>query len=169
MKIDNFLGFNLLFIISLIANNDNSFKDGNGVFEKYSTTSSLYTNLNEDQIPDKMIGAISILSGEYFSEINKSTIEFFESILKNINSKDDNRLSFNKNISKEEFEEKCQKFQKALYYFTQNMKKLRGYVLCVDFDNISFKLRKKEEVITHIYSLRTEMGKFASHTDVLPK
>lgn len=174
MKNINFVIFvyNLLFAVDFIADNNffkdqsnDSYFDGNRKDVNACLPDlDMKSGLNKYSTPDKNIGAISILDGEYFSEINKNTIEFFESILKNMHSKDGKRLSFNKNISKEEYDEKCSKFKNALYYFTQNMKKLNGYVLCVNFDNISFKLRKREDVIAHIYDLKTSIEQFNTDT-----
>lgn len=152
-----------LFVGYFSTNNDGILCDKNINDSDNIRIKSLCSIYSQDSVdlkkvtePEEDIIAISIPNGGYITDINQKTIEFFESIFDSVNSEDQNGLIIDKNISKEEYEEECRKFKDALYYFIQNMKKLKKYVLCVNFENTSFCLRKKDEMRVYLKNITCE-------------
>lgn len=157
------LFYSFLFVGYFSTNNDSILGDKNINDSDNIRIKSLCSIYSQDGVdlkkvtePEEDIIAISIPNGGYITDIKQKVIDFFESIFDNINSENQNGLIIDKNISKEEYEEECRKFKDALYYFMQNMKKLKGYVLCVNFENASFCLRKKDEIHSYLKDVTYE-------------
>lgn len=168
------LFYSFLFIEYFSTNNDSILSDKNINNSCDIQVNNLRGICSRDSIdlkkvtePEESIIAISIPNGGYITDINQKAIGFFESIFESINSDNQNGLIIDKNASKEEYEEECRKFKEALYYFIQNMKKLKRYVLCVNFENTSFCLRKKDEMRLYLKDIMYEkdIGKSFENND----